>query len=835
MGIKCPKCQFENPDVSHFCINCGALLHPGDEKISSFTAKTLKLPTEGLKTGSIFADRYQIIEKLGEGGMGKVYKVHDKEIDAKVVLKLLLPEIAADSDTIERFRNEIRLAREISHKNVCRMFDLNKEESTYYITMEYVPGENLKNVIQMTKRLSLGTALNIAKQICLGLSEAHRLGIVHRDLKPSNIMIDKAGDAKIMDFGLARSISSRGITGTGFIIGTPQYMSPEQVQGEGIDQRSDIYSLGVILYEMLTGRLPFEGDSPVRVALKHTKESPPDPRKINAEIPEEISRVILKCLEKEKEKRYQNIEELFSELSRIEKEITTIEREVSRIKLKKEKIGKIKWKKPIIYGGMAILIILLIVGGIYLFVGRREAIVSIAVLPLENRSGDPDQEYFADGMTEALISELSKISAIQRVISRTSVMQYKGTHKSIPKIAGELNVDAVVEGSVLLVGEQVRVIVRLVEAEADRHLWADSYERDISNILALQRELARTIAQEIKISVTPEEETHLKRSPLVNPEAYSLYLKGRFFWNKRTRESLRKAVEYFERAIIKDPNYALAYAGIADAYISMGDYYILSPKEAYLEAKTAAIKALEIDDTLAEAYTSLAYIKHYLDLDWLGVEEGFKRAISINPNYSTAHAWYSNILNNLGRLNEAMAEAKRAQELDPLSPPIITGVGVNFYFARNYNKAIEQCKRALEVDSNFPWAHSVLGDTYIQKSLYKEAISEKRLALNFSGGSPEYLAELAYAYGFYGMREEAQKILLELKELEKKEYVPVCEVVFAYISIDEREEALKALELAVERMELSWELLNIKVDPLFDSLRSEPRFMDLLNKLGLEK
>ena len=302
MGIKCPKCQFENPDVSHFCINCGALLHPGDEKISSFTAKTLKLPTEGLKTGSIFADRYQIIEKLGEGGMGKVYKVHDKEIDAKVVLKLLLPEIAADSDTIERFRNEIRLAREISHKNVCRMFDLNKEESTYYITMEYVPGENLKNVIQMTKRLSLGTALNIAKQICLGLSEAHRLGIVHRDLKPSNIMIDKAGDAKIMDFGLARSISSRGITGTGFIIGTPQYMSPEQVQGEGIDQRSDIYSLGVILYEMLTGRLPFEGDSPVRVALKHTKESPPDPRKINAEIPEEISRVILKCLEKGKEK-----------------------------------------------------------------------------------------------------------------------------------------------------------------------------------------------------------------------------------------------------------------------------------------------------------------------------------------------------------------------------------------------------------------------------------------------------------------------------------------------------------------------------------------------------
>jgi len=267
----------------------------------------------------------------------------------------------------------------------------------------------------------------------------------------------------------------------------------------------------------------------------------------------------------------------------------------------------------------------------------------------------------------------------------------------------------------------------------------------------------------------------------------------------------------------------------------MGDYYILNPKEAYLKAKAAAIKALEIDDTLAEAYTSLAYIKRYLDLDWLGVEEAFKRAISINPNYSTAHAWYSNILSNLGRLNEARAEVKRAQELDPLSPPIITGIGVNFYFARNYNKAIEQCKRALEIDSNFPWAHSVLGDAYIQKSLYEEAISEKRLALNFSGGSTEYLAELAYAYGFGGKREEAQKILMELQEREKEEYVPVCEVVFAYISIDEREEALKSLELAVERMELSWELLNIKVDPLFDSLRSESRFTDLLKKLGLEK
>jgi len=618
------------------------------------------------------------------------------------------------------------------------------------------------------------------------------------------------------------------------MIGTPEYMSPEQVEGKDTDQRADIYSLGVILFEMVTGRIPFEGDSALSIALKHKTETPPDPRQFNAQIPEGLSQVILKCLEKDRENRYQSAGELSSVLSRIEKILPTTERKVPKKKPDAEKVSKFKWKSLLLYGGAVILLILLIAGGISLFTGRQEVLDSIAVLPLENLFKDPEQEYFADGMTEALISELSKISGLKRVISRTSVMKYKGAGKTMPEIARELNVGIVVEGSVLLVGEKVRITAHLIEAAAERYLWSDSYERDLSDILALQRELARTITQEIKIVLTPEEVTRLERSPLVNPEAYSLYLKGRFFWNKRTRESLRKAVEYFERAIRIYPDCALSYAGIADAYISMGDYYILNPKEAYLKAKSAATKALEIDETLAEAYTSLAYIKHYLDLDWIGVEEGFKKALSINPNYSTAHSWYSNILNSLGRLNEAMAEIKRAQELDPLSPPIITGVGVSFYFARNYNKAIEQCKRALEVNSDFPWAHSVLGDVYIQKSLYKEAISEKRLALDFSGGSPEYLAELAYAYGFSGNKEEARKILTELQEREKQEYIPVCEVVFVYISIDEREDALKSLELAVERRELSWELLNIKVDPLFDSLRSEARFTDLLKKLGLE-
>jgi len=529
--IKCSKCQFENPEGTRFCGNCATPLpQPKDIDLSTVTLQT---PAKELARGALFAKRYEVIEELGEGGMGRVYRVLDKKINEEVALKLIRPEIASHRKTIDRFGNELKMARKISHKNICCMYHLSEETGTHYITMEYIPGEDLKSIIKMTKQLSVGSALSIAKQVCEGLAEAHRLGVVHRDLKPSNIMIDREGNARIMDFGIARSLEVKGITGAGAMIGTPQYMSPEQVEGKKADQRSDIYSLGVILYEMMTGRVPFEGDTSLSIALKHKTEAPRDPRQFNAQIPEHLSRLILKCMEKDKEKRYQGADELLSELEKVEKGIPTTEKVLPQRKPLIEKIIKFGWKKSILYGGgFTVLLVLIIMGGIFLFTERQEAIDSIAVLPLENTSGDPGQEYFADGMTEALISELTKISALRRVISRTSVMQYKGARKSMPEIARELNVDAVVEGSVLLVGEKVRITAQLIEAAADRNLWADSYERDLSNILALQRDLARTIVQEIKIVLTPEEVTRLERSPLVNPEAYSLYLKGRFFWKK---------------------------------------------------------------------------------------------------------------------------------------------------------------------------------------------------------------------------------------------------------------------------------------------------------------
>jgi len=828
--MRCPKCKTENTSDSEFCKKCATPL-PSSEDISAIPTKALKTPIKELTRGSTFTGRYEIIEELGEGGMGKVYRVEDTKLKQEIVLKLITPEIALDKKTIERFRNELKTARKIRHKNVCSMYDLGEEKGTHYITMEYVRGEDLKRLIRKIGQLGAGQTIPIAKHICEGLEEVHRLGVVHRDLKPQNVMVDEDGNARIMDFGIARSLEAKGITDAGVMIGTPEYMSPEQVEGKETDQRSDIYSLGVTLYEMITGRLPFEGDSPLSIALKHKTEEPLEPRKFNAQIPENLSRVILRCMEKDREKRYQRVEELLSELSKIEKGIPTSERMIPKRKPKKEKIGEIKWKRPIIYGSMAIIIILLMVGGIYLFKGRREAIDSIAVLPLDNLSGNPEQEYFADGMTEALIRELTKIKALQRVISRTSVMRYKETDKSLPEIASELNVDVVVEGSVLLVGERVRITTQLIEARTDRPMWTDSYERDLRDILTLQRELARAIAKEIKIAVTPEEQVRLAMANPVNPEAHQLYLKGRYLWNKRTGEDLKKALVYFERAIEKDPNYALAYTGLADTYLVLPSYHAFLPTKTYSKGKEAALKALEIDDTLAEAHTSLANaMKFYFD--WKSAEKEFKRAIELSPNYATAHHWYAYDLMLMDRHDEAIEEINLAQELDPHSLIINANMGYVLYNARRYYQAIEYYMNALEMDPNFWVLHQYLGRAYVQKGKYEEAIAEFQEAITLSGRLQENMGDLGYCYAVSGRKAEAMKVVSELKEQSKQKYVSPYHIALIYVGLGQKNQAFEWLNKAIEEPDLF--LVHLKVDPRFDSLRSDPRFTTLLKKMGLD-
>lgn len=831
--MKCSKCDFENTQTSRFCSNCGAQLVPVSP-VEDAPTKTLHSPMKRLKRGRVFGERYEVIEELGEGGMGIVYKVFDRKIDDNVALKVLAPEIAGDEKTIERFRNELKLARKVSHRNVCRMYDLSEEEKTPFITMEFVPGENLKSLIKRIGQLSKTKTLSIAKQVCEGLTEAHRLGVVHRDLKPQNIMVDSEGNARIMDFGIARSIRTKSITETGMIIGTPEYMSPEQVEGVGVDHQSDLYSLGVILFEMLTGRVPFQGETPLSVILKHKTDQPPDPRKFDEHIPVALSRMILKCLEKDKNKRYPTAEALLDDLVKIEKDLTTTK--TVPIGRKKEKTARFKDRKTALVAVMAFMVIAMVITGLFfypgVFKGGQKSMKSIAVLPLKNLSGISTQEYLSNGMTEALISNLAQMQALERVISSTSVMQYKNKTKPLPEIARELGVDAIVEGSVMVSQQKVRVSVQLIEARTDRNIWSNSYERDLRDILALQSELARAIAREIKIVVTPAEQARLALTRPVNPEAYQLVLRARSLWNRRTEGDLRRAKEFFEQAIELDPTYALAHAGLADAYNMLASYYFVPPSEAYPKAREAAQTALELDENLAEAYTSLAWVKYRYEGDWFGAETDYNWAIGLNPSYAIAHHWYGSLLRDMGRFDEALIEMEKARGLNPFSLSINTSIGYLYYFVHQYDQAIAQGQKALEMDPDFHWAHDVIALAYLQKGEFEESIEAFQKAVSLSESSVDYRCHLAQAYALAGMTEEAQNVLEQLLLEEKSNHVPLHEIALLYKALDQDDQALAFLERASN--EQSFIVNPSKMDPRWNSLREDSLYADILEKIGVE-
>jgi serine/threonine protein kinase/Flp pilus assembly protein TadD len=839
MSVKCPKCHSDNPDDTIYCGKCATPLEPSED-IPART-ETIEAPIEELIRGTTLADRYEIIDELGKGGMGRVYRVEDTKLKQEIALKLIKPEIAKDKKSIERFRNELKIARNIRHKNVCGMFDLGEAGEAHFITMEYVRGEDLKSFIHRSRQLTIGTAIRISKQVCEGLAEAHKLGVVHRDLKSSNIMIDKEGNVRIMDFGIARSLESKGITGAGVMIGTPEYMSPEQVEAKEVDQRSDIYSLGVILYEMVTGRVPFEGGTPFTIGVKHKSEAPISPNEINVQIPEDLNHVILKCLEKDKELRFQSALELRSELENIEKGIPTTEREAPQKKpLTSKEITVTFGLKKLVLPILVLIGIIAIGVVLWQLLSQQESVPtslgnsSIAVLPFVDLSQEKDQEYFCDGMTDELIAKLSKLEGL-KVIPRTSMMRYKNTEKDITGIGQELKVTSILEGSVRKEKEDIRVIASLINVTDNSQLWSETYDQRLESVFAIQSNIAEEISNALLARLSPDEKEKLKKSPTENLEAFNLYHQGRYFWNKRTSNGMNKAIEYFEQAVEKDQSYALAYAGMADVYNMLASYGLLHPREAYPKSRAAALKALEVDENLAEAYSSLAFIKHYFDLDRTGSELDYKRAIALNPNYAAAHNYYAELLMQNARWKEALAEQQKAQELDPFSLPIKTTMGAIYYFARDYDKAIKYCREAIEMDPSFHWSHAVLGDVYIQKSMYKEAIIEEQKASNLSGNSIESLVGLASAHGFAGNKEEAMRILDDLLNRSRLEYVSVGKIALIYVSIGERDEAFKTIQNAIEEKDISYELLNLKVDPKMDSLRSDPRFADLLKKLGLEQ
>lgn len=838
MGIRCPKCDFNNTSDSKYCKECGTQLPPLEE-ISPSLTKTIETPVEELTRGTLFAGRYEIIEELGKGGMGKVYRVEDKKIKEEVALKLIKPEISADKKTIERFSNELKIARKITHKNVCRMYHLGEAEGAYFITMEYIPGEDLKSMIRMSGQLGIGTTINIAKQVCEGLAEAHRLGVIHRDLKPSNIMIDKEGSGRIMDFGIARSLKAKGITGAGVMIGTPEYMSPEQVEAKETDQRSDIYSLGIILYEMVTGQVPFEGDTPFTIGVKHKSEIPEDPIKLNTQIPEDLSRMILRCLEKNKEKRYQSAGELRSELENIEKGIPTTDRVIPKRKRTTSKEITVKFSLKKLFIPVLVVTALVIVAVIaWQFLLKKEPLSvlpskpSIAVLPFEDLSQQKDQGYFCDGLADELINRLTKIESL-KVPARTSAFSFKGKELGIKEIGKQLNVEMVLEGSLRKAGNKLRITVQLVKVSDGYPLWSEKYERDEADIFALQDEISLAIVDNLKVKLLGEEKAKIVKHYTENLEAYNLYLQGRYFWNKRTEEGLKKGLDYFQQAIEKDPNYALAYIGLADSYIILPDYSSFPPKEAFPKAEIAANKALEIDNSLAEAYASLGSIKRDFHWDWTGAEKDFRQAIELNPSHATAHHWYALTLVSVARFDEAIKEIKRAHELDPLSLIINRNIGTVFYYARQYNHAIEQFRKAIEMDPNFSYAHGYLGCAYLKKSMYKEALTEMQKEKEISRTwNPRVEAWLAIAFVKMGKKSESQKVLDELIKRSAQTYVSPYYIALVHFALGENNQGFKWLDKANEKRD-NW-MRYLKVDPLLDNVRGESRFKTLLKKMNLD-
>jgi serine/threonine-protein kinase len=830
---------------------------------------------------------YRIIETLGKGGMGEVYLAEDtKHHDRKVALKLLPPDMTEDEVRLRRFRQEARAILALNHPNILTIYEIGEEESHYFIATEFIDGVTLRTHLART-HLEIEKVLDIAIQIAAALDAAHAAGIVHRDIKPENIMLRTDGYVKVLDFGLAKLTEKTNMlastskdaeaitvplseTDPGAVIGTTGYMSPEQARGLPIDARTDIFSFGVLLYEMVAGRAPFSGETKNDIIVSLLNRDPLPLVRFMPGAPPELQRIVTKALAKDKDERYQTVKDLLIDLRGLKRDLEfearlersadpgfssmstggsgplmrhsgghssyasgfgpsarTDEMQAARATSSANSFASQLSRRPLVTF-LAVTALLLALGfGVFYFAGRGKTINSVAIMPFVNPRNNPNAEYLSDGLTESIISSLSQIPNL-KVMSRSAVFRYKGQNVEPQEVGQKLGVGAVLMGTVDQIGDNLVIKTELIDVSDGSQLWGEQYNRKISDLIAVQQEISWKISKKLRLRLTGEEEKRITKHYTENTEAYQLYLKGRYFWNKRGKENLNNGIRSFQEAIKIDPAYALAYSGMADSYALLADNGAVAPNDAMPRAKAAAERAIELDPELAEGYTSLAFVKLSYDWDWPAAERDFKRALELNPNYATAHQWYASYLLQMGRYDDATEEIKRAQQLDPLSLIINANKGYYLYFARHYDEAIAQYRKTLEIDPNFGVGRFYLAQAYVQKKMYGEAIAEFQKLIASPGDDLETAAALGYAYAQSGRRAEAQKILAEMMELQKSRYVSPLYIATVYSGLEEKEQAIEWLYKAYDGKHPG--LVLIKVDPMFDGLRGDQRFQDLLRR-----